>query len=253
MTTTRSIRAAGLIFAALLAHGCATATRRKAVPVNQQTTATVAGFPYGIRYFPRDGARLDVFKKDFVESWARERAVPGHPGPYRRAAAGRLPRHLRRRRQRRVWRGLLDGWTKAGTRPTFKLVTGVSTGALIAPFAFLGPAYDEQLKAMYTAVSMKDIAAQRWILSVLFGDAMADTTPLWNLLEESHHPGDARRHRGRVREGPHPPRRDHEPGRSAPGHLEHHQDRGLAAPGALELVQKILLASAAIPGRFRPS
>jgi hypothetical protein len=38
--------------------------------------------------------------------------------------------------------GLLVGWTKSGTRPSFKLVTGISTGALIAPFAFLGSAYD---------------------------------------------------------------------------------------------------------------
>src|SRR5882757_1289990 len=38
--------------------------------------------------------------------------------------------------------GLLNGWTEIGTRPEFRMVTGVSTGALIAPFAFLGPEYD---------------------------------------------------------------------------------------------------------------
>ncbi len=42
--------------------------------------------------------------------------------------------------------GLLNGWTALGTRPQFKIVTGVSTGALIAPFAFLGSAYDAQLR-----------------------------------------------------------------------------------------------------------
>ena len=36
----------------------------------------------------------------------------------------------------------MNGWTETGTRPEFKMVTGVSTGALIAPFAFLGPDYD---------------------------------------------------------------------------------------------------------------
>ena len=133
MTLTRSIRAAGLLFAALLAHGCATATRRQAVPADQQTTATVAGFPYGIRYFPRDAARLDVFQKDFVESWARERAyccTHGHTGALPPAAylaiSGGGDNGA-------FGAGLLDGWTKAGTRPQFKLVTGVSTGALIAP------------------------------------------------------------------------------------------------------------------------
>ena len=42
--------------------------------------------------------------------------------------------------------GLLNGWTEAGTRPETKLVTGISTGALIAPFAFLGPKYDATLE-----------------------------------------------------------------------------------------------------------
>ena len=41
--------------------------------------------------------------------------------------------------------GLLCGWSEHGTRPVFELATGVSTGALIAPFAFLGSGYDPQL------------------------------------------------------------------------------------------------------------
>jgi len=56
--------------------------------------------------------------------------------------------------------GLLNGWTQAGNRPDFKLVTGVSTGALIAPFAFLGPAYDGILKRFYTDVSPDDIVKE---------------------------------------------------------------------------------------------
>ncbi len=46
--------------------------------------------------------------------------------------------------------GLLNGWSATGQRPAFKLVTGISTGALIAPFAFLGPTYDAKLKTFYT-------------------------------------------------------------------------------------------------------
>jgi predicted patatin/cPLA2 family phospholipase len=46
--------------------------------------------------------------------------------------------------------GVLCGWSEAGTRPLFELVTGVSTGALTAPFAFLGSSYDPQLRAVYT-------------------------------------------------------------------------------------------------------
>lgn len=53
--------------------------------------------------------------------------------------------------------GLLNGWTASGTRPTFDVVTGISTGALIAPFAFLGSKYDSVLKRAYTTTSTADI------------------------------------------------------------------------------------------------
>ena len=49
--------------------------------------------------------------------------------------------------------GLLVGWTQTGKRPKFELVTGTSTGAIIAPFAFLGPKYDRELKEIYTTIS----------------------------------------------------------------------------------------------------
>jgi hypothetical protein len=47
--------------------------------------------------------------------------------------------------------GVLSGWTASGTRPEFTIVSGVSTGALIAPFAFLGPSYDDALRQAYTS------------------------------------------------------------------------------------------------------
>lgn len=78
--------------------------------------------------------------------------------------------------------GFLNGWTAAGTRPEFKIVTGVSTGALIAPFAFLGPKYDHVLEQVYTATSQKDIFTRRGLLRGIFSDAMADTRPLARLI-----------------------------------------------------------------------
>jgi uncharacterized protein YceK len=53
--------------------------------------------------------------------------------------------------------GVLTAWTKLGTRPEFTIVTGVSTGALTAPFAFLGSKYDEQLKTVYTTLDTRQI------------------------------------------------------------------------------------------------
>jgi predicted acylesterase/phospholipase RssA len=79
--------------------------------------------------------------------------------------------------------GLLNGWTATGNRPEFKIVTGVSTGALIAPFAFLGSEYDAALKEVYTTVTTKDIYIRRGLLAALFGDAIRDNRPLCNLVE----------------------------------------------------------------------
>ena len=78
--------------------------------------------------------------------------------------------------------GLLTGWTAHGDRPKFDLVTGVSTGALIAPFAYLGPDYDPVLTAVYTQTQPSDIFLERGLLGALFGEAMGDTTPLYGLI-----------------------------------------------------------------------
>jgi hypothetical protein len=78
--------------------------------------------------------------------------------------------------------GLLNGWTASGTRPEFKVVTGVSTGALIAPFAFLGSRYDGALEKFYTTISTKDVFKTRGMLKGVTSDAMADTVPLSKMI-----------------------------------------------------------------------
>ena len=80
--------------------------------------------------------------------------------------------------------GLLSGWSERGDRPEFQLVTGVSTGALIAPFAFLGPDYDYVLKHVYTQIKPDDVFINLGLTGALFGDAFADTTPLFKLIQE---------------------------------------------------------------------
>ncbi len=74
--------------------------------------------------------------------------------------------------------GLLTGWTQLGTRPEFKGVTGVSTGALSAPFAFLGPDYDRELASVYTDSAVADIMTSRGVLRGLLGDSLYDSAPL---------------------------------------------------------------------------
>jgi predicted acylesterase/phospholipase RssA len=79
--------------------------------------------------------------------------------------------------------GVLTGWTRAGTRPEFDVVTGVSTGALIAPFAFLGPKYDPELKRAYTEVRQRDVFTMRSVATIPFRDAVASSAPLRRMVE----------------------------------------------------------------------
>ncbi|MGH6962626.1 MAG: patatin-like phospholipase family protein, partial [Dongiaceae bacterium] len=148
--------------------------------------------------------------------------------------------------------GLLVGWTAAGTRPEFKLVTGVSTGALTAPFAFLGPAYDDQLKAVYTTITAADVLEQRGFLAAIFDDALADNAPL-RLLVEKYVTADMLKAIAA----------EHAKGRilligttnldaRRPVIWNIGKIAASGNPKALELVQKILVASAAIPAAFPP-
>ena len=80
--------------------------------------------------------------------------------------------------------GILVGWTAHGTRPEFTIVTGTSTGALIAPFAFLGPKYDAVLRKLYTEVSTADLIERRDLLDILRNDSATSSAPLRRLLEQ---------------------------------------------------------------------
>jgi hypothetical protein len=237
--------------ALLLLQGCATPTRQPAVPENLQNQARLPGLE-GIRYRVGNPDDLAAMAREGMESVQRERAFlasSGHQGPlppavYLAISGGGD--------NGAYGAGLLNGWTTAGDRPTFKLVTGVSTGALSAPFAFLGPQYDATLKEVYTTISAKDIVEPRGILAALTDDAMADNRPLRNLIKkyvdrELLDAIAAEYAKGRL---------------LLVGTADLDARRGVIwnltklatyqDPRALELFQTLLVASAAIPGAFPP-
>lgn len=81
--------------------------------------------------------------------------------------------------------GFLKGWTERGDRPEFTWVSGISTGALLAPFAFLGSDYDDELQHFFTGISADDVVELR-PLSVLFGSSsVGDTAPLRQTIEDT--------------------------------------------------------------------
>ncbi len=81
--------------------------------------------------------------------------------------------------------GLLNGWTASGQRPQFDIVSGVSTGALIATYAFLGPQYDGELKRFYTTTTTDDIYHKRFKPAVLWSESFVSSAPLEQRIEAS--------------------------------------------------------------------
>ena len=148
--------------------------------------------------------------------------------------------------------GLLNGWTERGGRPTFFLVTGISTGALSAPFAFLGSARDPQLKSVYTDITLADVLVQRGYAAAIWNDGMADNSPLFRTI--SRYVDEALLAEiGRAYDG----------GRllligtsNLDAQMPVIWNIGAIArsghPKALDTVRRILLASSAIPGAFSP-
>lgn len=238
-----------LVLTAAPFGGCSAPARLPAVPKALQGKAEIPGMP-GVRYrFGQLQALLDEGRAG-VE---RERAVlqaegkgGDLPPAYYLAISGGGDNGA-------FGAGLLNGWTTVGNRPTFKLVTGVSTGGLIAPFAFLGASRDSTLKEMYTTIKPHDILEKRNILAAVINDAMADNRPLWHQLEKQVDRAmldaiAAEYAKGRI---------------LLVGTTDLDARQGVIwnltkiaashAPGALDLFRNIMMASAAIPGAFPPT
>lgn len=79
--------------------------------------------------------------------------------------------------------GLLAGWTQRGDRPEFEVVTGVSTGAIIAFFAYLGPQYDDTLREIYTTYESSDLFVPTIFAGLTGGTALLDTRGYRQLIE----------------------------------------------------------------------
>ncbi len=172
-----------LVLCVALLSGCAILPRNP-VPLDSIGAATLPGMP-DVRAWA--GQPDPAMARDFLESFAQESrdAFPvGADGKIHYAhlaLSGGGPNGA-------FGAGFLKGWTETGKRPVFKIVTGVSTGALMAPFAMLGPAYDEAVREFYTTNASRDIflfSGLRAIMQLLAGEALADTTPLARIIEVS--------------------------------------------------------------------
>ena len=236
-------------FALLPLVGCVATPERFPVPaseVNIAAAVVVTETPNPIRIWGDE--RPEWFEKFIslppAELKAHAPAAYGKPHNYLAVSGGG--------QNGAFGAGFLNGWTAAGNRPSFTFVTGISTGSLIAPFAFLGSEYDYVLEEIYTKYSTKDLVRKRGLLSIVTSDAAADTAPLRALIVQyvdakviaaiaAEHRAGRRLWIGTT---------NLDAGRPVLwnlGEIANSKD-----PKAPKLIHDILLASASIPGAFPP-
>ena len=235
----------GVLLVAVSLSAWSAPSRLEALPPGLANEATINGLA-GVRYAINQTSGVALFLRDLEQSLrTMNRDQPGAPITYLSISGGGG--------RGAFGAGLLNGWSRQGTRPDFNMVTGISTGALMAPFAFLGAAYDPVLKRLYTGVTDKDVVRERTYAAILFSDGLGDTSPLYNLISEYVTPELLRkiayeytvRHRWLL---------------IGTNNLDTGQpiiwNMGKIAaydtPEALALFRRVMLASASLPGFFSP-
>ena len=237
-----------LVCVALCFGGCSILPRN-AVPIDLMREAVIPGMPDVRAPAGRPSAGM---MRDLEASFAQERrddfpvAADGTIHYPHLALSGGGPNGA-------FGAGFLNAWTQTGKRPVFKIVTGVSTGALMASFAFLGPEYDAALHDFYTTTASRNVfRVLRIIPQLLGGESFADTSPLRALIAQTVDEGFLRK----IAE-------EHAHGRRLyVGTVDLDSQRfivwnmGLIAqkgtPAAVELFRQVLLASSSIPVAFPP-
>ena len=225
--------------------GCSALERKSAVPAQALSKAQIAGLP-SVRYLISTQAGVDALVSDVIqlETARGKKAFTGDANYLALSGGGD---------DGAFGAGLLVGWSKQGSRPAFNLVTGISTGALIAPFAYLGKDYDPILQQVYTNIKPNDVYIQRGILSGIFSDGLADSSPLYGLISKYVNADFLKKIANEYNTN----------GRwlligttnidaGQPVIWNMGRIATIGSPEALELFKRIMLASASIPGAFPP-
>lgn len=173
LSLARHLRLVGIVILSLLLTACSTKARVYEAPsIKEYHNATIEGY-HNIRYWGDETAkytytRSNIKKFKSNKSFNKRVDVLALSGGAEDGAYGT---------------GFLKGWSERGDRPEFSIVTGISTGAIIAPFAFLGSKYDNVIQRLYTETSQKNIVSLS-LIETFFGASLGDTTPLRKILSQ---------------------------------------------------------------------
>lgn len=234
-----------LLLAASMTYGCVTLQNRTPLPDELSPVAEVPGIS-NARMWGDEPPRYfnDWMQMTSAELKGRYPAMFQSPHTYLALSGGGA--------NGAFGAGVLLGWTAKGDRPEFSIITGISSGALIAPFVFLGSHYDAKLKELFTTNSTEDIIKKLPLIRIRSAAAIVSTEPLRKMMaryvDQNMMEAIAAEHRkGR---------------RLFIGTTNLDASRpviwnigAIAAsldPNALALIHNVLVASASIPGIFPP-
>ena len=232
----------------LFASGCVGPVRN-ALPDELMDSAQIAGVPYAYLWGdepPPDFISVNEESRRRVQRLVDEQG-PGiltRPMDYLAVSGGGASGAF--------GAGLLKGWTAAGTRPEFKIVTGISTGAIIATFAFLGSGYDHIIERIYTQYNTGDALKFRSWLRALLGESAAEAAGMQSLIEKYVNDDVIRAIADEHEKGRHLliGTTNMDVGRPVIWNIG--EIAAIGSKASRELVRAVILASASIPGVFPP-
>ena len=242
------------IFLVIILGGCARVQQHTPVPAALSSTATVAGFSPNIRFWadeppPNLDGAVSLMIDQYTARYANYYRTHGHYPllNYLSISAGAG--------NGAFGAGLLSGWSASGHRPDFAIVSGVSAGALIAPFVFVGPEYDNLLKHLFTQPEAPNLISTSpfgVIKGLMGGDALSDASLLAEEIRENITPDLVAKIAAEDRKGK----------RLLIATTNIEAQRGVlwnigeiansGNPRALDLIHQIVLASVSVPGIIRP-
>jgi predicted acylesterase/phospholipase RssA len=238
----------------IILGGCAGVQQHTPVPAALSSTATVTGFSPSIRFWADEPPpNLDEAVSQVIAQYTAVygdyyRAHGHYPTlNYLSISAGAG--------NGAFGAGLLSGWSATGHRPDFAIVSGVSAGALIAPFVFVGPEYDRKLKQLFTqpeAPNLISISSFGVMKGLMGGDALSDASLLAEEIRENITPDLVAKIAAEDRKGK----------RLLIATTNIEAQRGVlwnigeiansGNPKAVDLIRQIVLASVSVPGVIKP-
>ena len=173
MSSTKRASLAGLAALSLILGGCSTTTPRVPYTQAEAESADVPGMPSDVRFYA--DAPAFVFER-FRQGVAAQAQARHEPVTFLALSSGGADGAF--------GAGFIRGLTETRQRPEFTIVSGISTGALMAPFVFLGPRYDDTLQKLYTDGYASALVKNVNLLNAVVGNAFVDSDKLGKFIAQ---------------------------------------------------------------------